>query len=466
MPPPDLPVGIFAGHRIVRPIASGGAGSVLLATSADGAPRALKLVARSGIAEQLFAQEIAALRALADVPQVVHYRAHGETEEWLWLTLEWLEGDTLARVLERDGLSLARTTAVGLELSHALVALHERGIVHRDLKPSNVMCCSDGRVKLLDFGIAADSGRPLSHWGPGTPGYMAPEQARGGGTVDARSDLFALGCILFELLTGRPAFAWRGRTATLARVVLQEVPRVSELRPGTPAPLVDLVGRLLAKDPEARPRSAAEVREILTSVAAQDGQADVVLRPPPAPDNGEQRVLSVIAVRASETAAETLVEEPADDDDDLLAILSEAALRHRGQLEPLVDWTSMVILSDTLAHELAQRAMRCAEEIQEAAPWARVAVATGQATWAGGQPVGEVTDSVLAALAAATPGQLRSDAMTRTLAGLASATPRRTNLVGRRAELRRLVAALRAVVRQRSAAKLVVAGRPGQGKSA
>ena len=132
MPPPDLPVGIFAGHRIVRPIASGGAGSVLLATSADGAPRALKLVARSGIAEQLFAQEIAALRALADVPQVVHYRAHGETEEWLWLTLEWLEGDTLARVLERDGLSLARTTAVGLELSHALVALHERGIVHRD----------------------------------------------------------------------------------------------------------------------------------------------------------------------------------------------------------------------------------------------------------------------------------------------------------------------------------------------
>src|SRR5882672_3201473 len=181
-----------------------------------------------------FAREVELLSELSD-PGIVRYIAHGETSAGQrFLVMEWLEGETLRRRLARGPLAIGEAVALATRVAATLGAAHARGIVHRDLKPSNLFLPGGHieQVKVLDFGIAHREGRtPLTKIGAmiGTPGYMAPEQARCNAPIDARADVFALGCVLFQCLTGTPAFEGDSPIATLGRILFSEAPRVSAL---------------------------------------------------------------------------------------------------------------------------------------------------------------------------------------------------------------------------------------------
>ena len=206
-------------------------------------------------------------------PAIVGYLAHGTTDDGLYLAMEWLEGEDLSARLLRERLSLDEALTLGRCVAEALAAAHARAVVHRDLKPSNLFL-PRGRidhVKVLDFGIArwAFASNVVTRPGSfvGTPAYMAPEQTQGRNDIDGRADLFSLGCVLFQCLSGRPPFFADHVIALLAKVMFEEAPRVRELRPDLPAALDDLVARLLAKDPAGRPRDAAAVVAELNEVA-------------------------------------------------------------------------------------------------------------------------------------------------------------------------------------------------------
>src|SRR5678816_4549583 len=184
--------------------------------------------------------------------------------------MEWVDGEILKTRLERGPLTLSEAVTLATRVAEALGAAHSRGIVHRDLKPSNLFL-PGGRidqVKVLDFGIAQHEGRTqLTQTGMmiGTPGYMAPEQARASGQIDARADVFALGCVLFQCLTGVPPFDGDSTAAILARILFEAAPRVSELWSDVPATVDALVAQMLAKEPALRPSDGAN---LVTALAA------------------------------------------------------------------------------------------------------------------------------------------------------------------------------------------------------
>jgi eukaryotic-like serine/threonine-protein kinase len=207
------------------------------------------------------------------------------------LVLELVEGPTLAERLARGAVPLDEALRISTQIADALEAAHEKGIVHRDLKPANIKLRSDGTVKVLDFGlakaVATDASSldltkspTISAGGTGdrvigTPAYMSPEQARGQ-VVDKRTDIWAFGCVLFEMLTGRPAFAGPTVTDTLAAVIERE-PGWASLAVTTPLSLQRLLRRCLEKDPKRRLRDIGDARVELDEIAR--GPADPVMHP-------------------------------------------------------------------------------------------------------------------------------------------------------------------------------------------
>jgi serine/threonine-protein kinase len=195
-------------------------------------------------------------------------RAHdfGEVDGIAFVTMEYLKGTTLRSLLDSRGslppalvLRIARQVAEGLEAAHAV------HVVHRDIKPMNVIFDLRGDVKIMDFGLAVPSaalGRAEPGAVQGTPRYMAPEQVRGE-QVDGRTDLYALGIMLFELITGAPPFDSPMLSELLDLQLHAPVPLLTDLVPDSPPELSLLVARLMAKQPEDRPQSAAEVLETL-----------------------------------------------------------------------------------------------------------------------------------------------------------------------------------------------------------
>src|SRR5262245_44517169 len=213
------------------------------------------LLGDDGGHEARFSTEVRVLSELSH-PGIVRYVAHGVTASGEpYLAMEWLDGEDLSRRRGRCPLGVHDSIAVARSVAEALGEAHERRIVHRDLKPSNIFLV-DGRidrVKLLDFGIARmASATRMTHKGGivGTPGYMAPEQVQDNSEVDARTDVFALGCVLFECLAGQAAFAAEHPMALLAKVVCAEPPRLCDVRPEAPEALDELIFGMLAKDPD------------------------------------------------------------------------------------------------------------------------------------------------------------------------------------------------------------------------
>ena len=193
----------------------------------------------------------------------------------LYLAMELVDGESLRERLAREGkLPIAEAVRIAGAIADVLDYLHRQGIVHRDLKPENVMLLRDGRLKLLDFGIALDATQQRIDWSGlsqtvGTPDYMAPEQLRGK-PGDARTDLYALGAILYEMLTGQVPFP--GDEGAHAKLH-EDPPSLRALRPAIPPALETVVLQALARDPERRPGTALELRDQLAHPASVVTQA-------------------------------------------------------------------------------------------------------------------------------------------------------------------------------------------------
>lgn len=262
-------------YRIMRPLGEGAMGVVYEAVQLSmRRPVAVKVIrdelGRDLSISQRFLREARLLISIAH-PNVVEVYDYGETESGrLYLVMELLRGNGLDVILAHEGrFTPERTCAIGIQLCDALTAAHAQGVVHRDLKPANVVLVPGlgDWLKVLDFGLAKhlnEASTDLTYAGAviGTPMYMPPEAIRCD-AADPRSDLYALGCILYELLRGRPAFEGDSSALVLARQ-LDDLP--PPLPADVPAPLRKLVTRLLAKDPAGRPASAQVVRALLDEI--------------------------------------------------------------------------------------------------------------------------------------------------------------------------------------------------------
>jgi len=266
------------GHYVIRQkIGAGGMGVVYEAHD----PRldrsvALKMMLgleRDDTGRKRFWREA---RAAASInhPNVCQIYEVGEASGQLFIAMELLDGEPLAEHLQNGALSVDRAVPIAIDILNALGAIHTRGIIHRDLKPSNIFLTQHG-VKLLDFGLARVESAPDSAVGLtrsgiaiGTPRYMAPEVVTGE-PVDARSDLFAVGAILFEMLAGRPAFVGRTIAEVLNATLTEQPPALT----GSPAVAAAdrVIRRALAKKPAGRPSSAMSMAEELNAVRGIEG---------------------------------------------------------------------------------------------------------------------------------------------------------------------------------------------------
>jgi serine/threonine-protein kinase len=217
-----------------------------------------------------FEREARAAAALASSTVVTVYDTGTDEDGSQYIVMEYVAGLSLAQLLA-DGrpLEISQATRIGERVADALRVAHAAGILHRDIKPANVMVASDGTVKVLDFGIARRlDGTTLTQSASvvGTAAYMAPERALGQ-PGDARSDVYSLGCLLYAMLTGSAPFTGELAAALLHQQVNSEPRPPSELRAGIPAALDSLVLQMLAKEPDARPQSATQVRDRLLSLS-------------------------------------------------------------------------------------------------------------------------------------------------------------------------------------------------------
>lgn len=271
-----LPLTQIGGFTLLERLGQGAAGEVVRAERA-GVLAAVKLVHRSQ--SRFFhrlTSEVTALSAVSD-PRVVTLLGGGEEGDWAWLAMELVEGRTLTRWLEDQpaGARLKAILHLSGELALGLAAVHEAGFVHQDVKPDNILVDAVGRLCLIDFGfsrrIDLRPGDPISGPITGTPRYMAPEQLTGM-EVDSRADLFALGVVIYELLTGQPPFAGPDLAHLVLAVCTATPPPLADLAPSAPPEVVALVERLLEKAPADRPRSAREVAWVLCRAAGEPAQ--------------------------------------------------------------------------------------------------------------------------------------------------------------------------------------------------
>ena len=380
-----------------------------------GAPGDLKRFERE-------AQLLAELRH----PSIVRYVAHGLLDDGdLFLAMEWLEGESLEARLSRGPLAVDDTQRLAARIAEVLAAIHARDIVHRDLKPSNLFLPRGAleEVKLLDFGIAGlrRAGPPLTRAGAilGTPGYMAPEQARGGADVDARADLFSLGCVLFECLAGQPPFFAEDGMAVLARILLEDAPPLRESCPEAPLPLCLLIDRLCSRDREERPRDAAQVLAELSGMHLPTPLAVQRLARRPALTGAEQRLLCVLLIdRGPEEARPRRTQRPSEVPGRPPPSVRETVEAHQGKLEELAGgglvatWAGAFAARDQLL-----RAARCALALRALLPGAPIALATGRGVALARSWAGEVIARAARLLRAGEGEQVLLDEVTARLIG-------------------------------------------------
>jgi eukaryotic-like serine/threonine-protein kinase len=280
-----LPVGTkFGGYEILGPLGAGAMGEVYRARDAAlNRQVAIKVlppyVSRDPDRLRRFQQEAQAAGAL-NHPNILAVHRFGSYSGAPYLVSELLIGGTLRETMNRGPMPVRKVIEIGVQIARGLAAAHEKGIVHRDLKPENFFITKDGQVKILDFGLAkltqpqtdVDERRPsgLEETHPGmlvgTAGYMSPEQARGT-PVDHRTDIFAFGGILYEMLTGKRAFYGTTWAEAMAAILKDDPPPFSQAAPGTPVAMQRIVLRCLEKSPEERFQSASDLAFALEALS-------------------------------------------------------------------------------------------------------------------------------------------------------------------------------------------------------
>lgn len=437
----------MAGRFILeRQAGAGGMGAVFRAQDRlDGSTVALKILhSRQPLDVERFEREAGILADYAH-PGIVRYVGHGLTpEDDHWLAMEWLDGEDLGERLSRAPLTGTESLTLMQRTAEVLAFAHARGLVHRDVKPSNIFLVGKqvDRIKLVDFGIARPSSetRRLTQTGVllGTPGYIAPELVQGPPSHDPRTDLFSLGCVLFECLTGMPAFEGTHPMAVLAKLLLQEAPRVRQHRPDVPEALDDLVARLMAKDPARRPRGASEVAEELARFHALGGWSTAPRRSvPPTGAAATERV--VYDASAPLSAPAPSEEEPApasltmsekrlvsvvlagDPDADEsrpgprlpVADLRKAVASLGGQVNVLAGDSLIVTLwGPGSAVDRADRAAQCALILRANLPGVPICVASGRGLVSARIVEGDVIDRGVRTLRTTRPGPIHVDDVT------------------------------------------------------
>jgi tetratricopeptide (TPR) repeat protein len=283
-----LQTALGAGYRIDRELGGGGMSRVFLA---DELRLHRKVVVKllspelaAGLSAERFERELQ-LAASLQQANIVPVLSAGDASGLPYYTMPFVEGESLrARIAREGALPIGDVVSVLRDVTRALTYAHARGVVHRDIKPDNILL-SGGTAVVTDFGIAKalaaaghvqrEGGATLTQLGTaiGTPAYMAPEQAAGDPNVDHRADIYALGCMAYELLVGTAPFANRTPQRILAAHMTEDPQSVIDIRGETPPPLADLVMQCLAKDPAQRPQTAADVALALDALGAS-GTAD------------------------------------------------------------------------------------------------------------------------------------------------------------------------------------------------
>jgi serine/threonine-protein kinase len=289
---------LVGNYRVLSPLGEGGMGAVYLAEHPVIERRAAVKVLHADLATQpevvqRFWNEARAATAIGH-PGIVQVIDFGQTADGQpYLLMEFLDGRSLTQTIKEEGpLAPARAIFIADQIADALAAAHAKSIVHRDLKPDNVFVLGN-RVKVLDFGIAkleqAEAGRTRTGMVLGTPAYMAPEQCEGRPDVDARADVYAMGIVLFEMLTGRLPFSGTFGELVVAHLTVAP-PLPSSLNPAVPAALDAVVVKALAKLPEQRFAGMVELQAALRAAALPS--------PAPGPTRDERRWRRAIWVAA------------------------------------------------------------------------------------------------------------------------------------------------------------------------
>lgn len=411
----DLHLGsgsVFADRfEIDRQAGSGGMGTVYRARDCDsGDWVALKLLhaGAGGLDEaERFVRE-AQILAEFHHPGIVSHVAHGQTSDGLrYLVMEWLDGEDLAQRLARGPLQLPDALRLMQCITEALAVAHQRGVVHRDLKPTNLFLPAGDieRIKILDFGIARRLGlsKAITRTGLviGTPEYMAPEQARGSRRLTPAADIFSLGCIFYECLTGEPPFVAEHIAAVLVRILFEEPIPAERRLPGLPKAVSCLISRMLEKDAEQR---IADAEKLRAELGALGSLRDLPLPPTlAAPRSGissfaesEQILFSLVVASAREM----------EDGSESTMLSNQARHEAERRVSLLTTLRGLGVRADYLANgaliasvsqkasatDQASLAARVALLVKERWPEARVAVATGRGTAQETGAVGEVAD--------------------------------------------------------------------------
>ncbi len=471
--PPDSPERV-GQYRVGQRLGAGGMGAVYRAFDESlERPVAIKrlLPTLVDLSRGLRFRREARMAARLNHPSIVHIYEIVEAPEGDWIVMELVEGKTLDRLLREGRIDLASAVGHAREIAEGLAEAHAQGIVHRDLKAANVMVTPAGRVKILDFGLAksfaGDLDQEISTPGTvvGTCHAMSPEQAQGL-TVDHRSDLFSLGSLLYEMLTGMAPFHAATATETLARICVFEPEPLAQLEPAVPATLAALTHRLLRKSAAQRPQSSWEVAAALDRIE-RDGGLDKAARPMvppvtevhtrvehPSPEpvrssgrppltSIERRQITVLCCEVADSARPGIETSQAFDPETLYEVMLQvrplvqmAAQRYDGSLGNAMGHRLLVYFGYPQAHEDdAWRAVRTAldlvgdvDERLGAAPGLgavrpslRVGIHTGTAVVSTGEhaaePVvlGATLDIGLRLLAAAAPGAVVISGATRSL---------------------------------------------------
>ncbi len=464
---------VLAGrYRLLERVASGGMGTVHRALDeSTNRVVAVKLVSTGPGADERAERFRREARILADLthPAVVGFVDFGTYDDGHYLVMEWLEGLDLAERLRQGVLGTNETLLIARQVAEALSSAHELGIVHRDVKPANVFLVGGGcdQVKVLDFGIALISGLPagITRTGMtvGTPEYMPPEQARGERSMDARVDLYALACVVFQCLSGQPPFFGPSAAAVIAEVLLAETPRLSSRVAEVPPDLDDLVASMLAKEPQKRPASARVVADALARIQAGLPTTPDAVRPAVSTD--ERRMATILSVGSASGAAARAA--------------AASAGRHGGaQVAQQHDGYVIVFVGDS-AMQAALDAASAARELAESEPALPLALVSGQTSVRHGPDGAFLSRAIeLASIA----GQIRVDETTRSLiggaldvqmtaAGLVVRGERQAQpaagsaLIGREREMAALSTTLDAVLTDGASHLVIVTAGPGLGKS-